>query len=450
MDGISLFTFCALVGIAIHNAFWTVLIIRVLRNRRSVDVPDEELPKAAVLLCLRGADPTLRTCLQRLLRQDYPDYELFICVDSRTDPAWKIVQDTLRETRADHVHVSALRERLSTCSLKCSSLVQLVDQLDESHEVIVLADADLESHATWLRELVVPLASPKIGATFGNRWFVPSNGSLGSLVRQLWNAPGLAVMHAIEIPWAGSLAIRSDVFRRSGLRDLWAHSIVDDGPVRTAVKKQNLRLQFVPSVTMPNREECELGCAYNFVRRQMTWTRTYVPTWWAALLIYSCLCVMLWTGASVLAMVCAFQGSTQSALLFGSGALVMGAGVFVSWMAIDISARRVVRAQGEWTPSVWSFQLLQIPVAMFVAAWVHVYAAIAATICRRVTWRGVVYEIRGPYDVRMIDDRQIAIPTGQAHVETAALPLVASNAVLRGLPERRRSTEPLSLEPVSN
>ena len=82
MYGLSLITFWTLVGIAIHNAFWTVLIVRVLRKRHRVKViADEELPKAAILLCLRGADPTLRTCLRRLLRQDYPDYELFVCVD---------------------------------------------------------------------------------------------------------------------------------------------------------------------------------------------------------------------------------------------------------------------------------------------------------------------------------------------------------------------------------
>ena len=78
-------------------------------------------------------------------------------------------------------------------------------------------------------------------------------------------------MHAIQIPWAGSLAIRSDVFRRAGLRDKWSRAIVDDGPVRTAVKEQNLKLRFVPSLIMANREECSLGFACNFLRRQLTW-----------------------------------------------------------------------------------------------------------------------------------------------------------------------------------
>jgi hypothetical protein len=267
----------------------------------------------------------------------------------------------------------------------------------------------LESHATWLRELVVPLADSKIGATFGNRWFLPTNGRLGSLIRQLWNAPGLVVMHTLEIPWAGSMAIRADVFRRGQLQDIWSQSIVDDGPVRTAVKEQNLKLHFVPSVIMANREECGLGSAYNFIRRQMTWTCTHVPLWWAALLSYSVLCVVSWTVAAFLAVVCALQGSPDAALLFGAGAILLGVVSNVLWLSLDICVRRVVRSQSESAPSVWSRQLARLPIAMLVAAWVHVCAAVAATVRRRVVWRGVTYEIRGPSNVRMIDDNQLTM-----------------------------------------
>ena len=407
---ISLVFFWSLVGITIHTTFWLVVMVWVLRNRRRVAMAtDEKLPKAAVLLCLRGVDPTLPGCLHRLLRQDYPDYELFIAVDSEFDPAWEVVQDTIRELQADNVHVAPLRNRRSTCSLKCSSLVQLVDELDDSHEAIVLADADLESHTTWLRELVAPLADSQIGATFGNRWFMPTEGWFGSLIRQLWNGPGLVAMYAIQIPWAGSLAIRSDVFRRGELRDKWSRSIVDDGPVRTAVRKQKLKLRFVPSLVMANREECSLGFVYNFIRRQLTWTRTYVRFWWPAMLSYTLMCVGLWTAAVFLAFVCVFRGSLDTAVLFGAGATLLGSVVFVSWLILDICVRRVIRRQGEPAPTVFSRQLSRLPVAMLITAWVHLWASVVATVRRRVVWRAVTYEIRGPSDVRMVTDRAIAV-----------------------------------------
>ncbi len=71
MYHLSLVFFWSLVAIATYNTFWTLLMVPVLRKRRRVDVAtDEELPKAAVLLSLRGADPSLPSCLHRLLCQD--------------------------------------------------------------------------------------------------------------------------------------------------------------------------------------------------------------------------------------------------------------------------------------------------------------------------------------------------------------------------------------------
>ena len=421
MYELSLAVFGVLAAITVWNTVWTVVMARVLRNRRTAPVlTDEELPKAAILLCLRGADPNLSAALRRLMSQDYPRYELFVAVDSEADPAWQVVQGTIQELKATNVHVAPLRTRLATCSLKCSSLVQLVDELDRSHEVIVLADADLESHPTWLRELVAPLADPTVGATFGNRWFLPTTGWLGSLVRQVWNAPGLVAMHVIQIPWAGSLAIRSEVFWRGGLREKWSHSIVDDGPLRTAVKKQGLTLRFVPSVIMANREECSLRYAYNFLRRQMTWTRTYMPIWWTALLAYSYLSIASWTVAAILAVGAFCCGPLEAAWWLGSGAGLLGAATFLSWLTLDICARRVIREQGEPAPSVWSRELARLPIAMSLAAWMHLVAAVAATVRRRIMWRGVTYEILGPSHIRIVHERAfIAFPAATNSPATA-------------------------------
>ncbi|MCA9269351.1 MAG: glycosyltransferase family 2 protein, partial [Planctomycetales bacterium] len=336
-----------LVAMAAFKTAWTAVMLTVLRPRRGPRVPDEQLPKAAVLLCLRGADPSLADCLERLIVQDYPNFQIFIAVDSTSDPAWDVACAVVERTGAANVRVAPLRRRLKTCSLKCSSLVQLLDEVDESFEAIVLADADLESHTTWLRELVEPLADPNVGAAFGNRWFLPNQGLVGSLVRQVCNGPGVVVMHAVEIPWGGSLAIRADVLRAGRLREKWSHSIVDDGPVRTVVKQQGLKLRFVPSLLMANREDCTLPFAYNFLRRQLTWTKTYVAPWWPVMVGYSFVAVAMWTISAVMAMVCAAAGQTAPAWNFAGGAAALGGAVVALWLALDIAARRLVRAHGE-------------------------------------------------------------------------------------------------------
>ncbi len=413
MMGLALFFFWALVALAAYNAFWTVVMVVTLRRKPLQLGTTDELPKAAVLLCLRGADPGLADSLHRLLYQDYPDFNLFVAVDSKSDPAWQIVQDTIADSGAMNVHVSPLRHRMKTCSLKCSSLVQLLDQVDDSHEVVVLADADLESHPTWMRQLIAPMADPQIGATFGNRWFLPNEGWIGSLVRQLCNGPSIVVMYAAQIPWGGSLAIRSSVVKSGNLREKWSHAIVDDGPVRSAVKQLNLKLRFVPSLLMPNREECDVAFAYNFLRRQLTWTSTYVRSWWPALIAYTVVSIGLWVGAIATAIFLAAQGAFVEASICGAGAATLSSVVMVLWVTLDASARAVVRRQDGAKASFNWRQFVRIPTALSVAVCVHLWASVNASFGRRVVWRGVTYEILGPWNVRMLDDKIVA-PTPAA------------------------------------
>ncbi|HRX79854.1 MAG TPA: glycosyltransferase family 2 protein, partial [Pirellulaceae bacterium] len=114
MLGLAQFFFWSLVFLAAYNAFWTFVMVRILSRKAPPPAEDATLPKAAVLLCLRGADPNLTHSLRRLLRQDYPDYKLFIAVDSEKDPAWNIVRQTIAELGATNVVVAPLRQRLKT------------------------------------------------------------------------------------------------------------------------------------------------------------------------------------------------------------------------------------------------------------------------------------------------------------------------------------------------
>lgn len=411
MQELSLVCFWGLVGLTVYSAvFALITVINMLAKRRLPSSTDDDLPKVAILLSLRGADPSLATCLRRLLDQDYPQYDLKIAVDSENDPAWRTVQTVLRETKATNVVVRPLERRLTTCSLKCSALVQLVDDLDGSHKVIALADADLVCHRTWLRELVSPLLDPQIGVTYGNRWFMPTRGWMGSLVRQLWNAPGLVVMHLFGIPWAGSMAIRSDVFHQGKIRDKWARSIVDDGPVRAAVKSLKLKLHFVSSLVMANREECDVVFAYHFLRRQLTWTRTYITGWWIAMCVYLSIALGLNMLTVGLACISAFQGDDATATMLFQGLTISCGGATCLWLLLDGAARCVIRRQGEPAPSSIVRQMLYMPIVMGFTLVIHVVASIVATVRRRVVWRGVTYEIRGPSDVRVISDHGLAMP----------------------------------------
>lgn len=209
MKELTIFITQSLLGWLAIQMCLALVFLLYLRLHQENLLTDEELPKTAVILCLRGADPFLPNCIEALLNQDYPEYDLKLIVDSPQDPAWQIVNDTINEQGASNVQVSPLRIIRHNCSLKCSSLLQAVSELDDSYQAIALVDADTIVHPNWLRELVSPLADPKVGATTGNRWFVPTGHYWGSLVRYIGNVSTVVQMYLFQVPWGGTLAIQN-------------------------------------------------------------------------------------------------------------------------------------------------------------------------------------------------------------------------------------------------
>jgi len=86
-----------------------LVFVFYLRSNRVNSLSNSQLPKTAVILCLRGADPFLPNCLKALLEQDFPYYDLKIIVDSQDDPAWQVAQDTVANTNATNVQISPLK-----------------------------------------------------------------------------------------------------------------------------------------------------------------------------------------------------------------------------------------------------------------------------------------------------------------------------------------------------
>src|SRR5262245_38898571 len=102
-------------------------------------LPDQEpYPRTTMLLALRGSAPSLLPCLNGLLDQDYPHYDIRIIVDSSEDPAWEIVSALRLRSERAFVQVSVLVNPQNTCSLKLSALVQAIRSLEESTEVVAL------------------------------------------------------------------------------------------------------------------------------------------------------------------------------------------------------------------------------------------------------------------------------------------------------------------------
>ena len=108
-------------------------------------------PATAVILCLRGDDPSLNDCLNSLLAQDYPSFEIHFVLDSQQDPALDRLQGFLADNADSTIKTKTIfltddqggsSKILQSCSLKNQALIAAVSDADDSIEVFALVDAD--------------------------------------------------------------------------------------------------------------------------------------------------------------------------------------------------------------------------------------------------------------------------------------------------------------------
>ncbi len=392
--------FGILIASVLIQFFLVAGFVRRLRKWRQPLLEDSLCPRAVVVLCLRGSDPFLSRCIGGLLGQDYPDFMIRFMVDHADDPAMPILHKSLKGVPFDRYRVDVLSTPLSTCSLKCSSLVQAVESLHESVEVLALLDADTIPHRTWLRELATALSPAIVGAATGNRWYLPLAASHGSLVRYVWNAAAIVQMYWYEIAWGGTLAIKLDSIRRAGILDRWRLAYGEDTMVRMALSRIGQRVAFVPSLMMLNREDCTLVSFEGWVKRQLLSARLYHPFWIlvvahalsSALLIIWVLssCVILaiqghWIGAGIVLLSLLAYHSILTSML--------------PWMERSVCAIAADRGESiSWPRRPSWLRLLWIA---WVTQWTYTWAMLSCLFMKRFVWRGIEYEVGGPWNIKM-------------------------------------------------
>jgi hypothetical protein len=391
----------ALVGLILGQSVLVAGFVRALARFAVPLIPDERAPQAVVILCLRGTDPFLKDCIAGLLNQDYPNYKVRIIVDSAQDPAHRVLSESLKPADYDRVTVENLKEPSHTCSLKCSSLVQVVRSLDPSVEFIAQMDADIVAHRTWLRELATALEPADVGAATGNRWYMPQTLSIGSVVRYAWNAAAIVQMYWYRIAWGGTLAVKTRVLRESDMLDRWGRAFCEDTMQFAQLEKLGLRVAFVPSLMMINRENTSLGGFYRWVIRQLVTVRLYHPAW-PAILIHGAVSTVVPLGSLALLIVSLARGDSFSLSILGGAFALFVISLLLSLWGMVVMVNRIAKSHGE--PTKWIHgvgDLLRCAALMPITQLVYPAALAEAAVKRSTNWRGIQYRIRGPWDIRV-------------------------------------------------
>jgi hypothetical protein len=368
------------------------------RSRHPYPIP-HRLPRVAVILPLRGADPSLEACLSGVLAQDYPAYTVHIVVDGAEDPAQAVVTSVLKRGHGPQVgvYVDVRNERNERCGLKLSAQRQALLQLDDAVEVVAFLDADSIPAADWLRVMVAPFADPRVGAASGVRWSMPGDHGWGTLTRYVFNALSFPQMYLYRIPWGGSLAVRKRLLHEAGLLDYWRRCLCEDTSAYGPIRASGLRLAFVPAATQLNSEVTDLAGAYYFILRQLICVRLH-HVYWPRLLAANLATMLAFLACCLLAVV----GVVGAGLaLFGvatqlwqlTALAIIPLVYFAGAAAMLLIGERLVRRVVAAPPQRIGFARLACGISLGLYQTTH--AMFATLLTRAIDWRGITYDIQG-------------------------------------------------------
>lgn len=369
-----------------------------VKNQLSQPLRDYS-PFASVIVPCRGLEPGLAENLTALFQQTYPKFEILFVTESENDPAFKAIKNIIKEHAQGITAGSVIAGAATDSGQKVHNLRMAVAQIDPRSEVLVFVDSDARPRRSWLRSLVAPLADAGLGAVTGYRWFVPVAGGFAARLRSVWNASiasALGEDRKGNFCWGGSTAIRRETFVRLNIAERWLGSVSDDFTMTRVLGEANLPIHFVPQCLVASPGECDLGELLEFSNRQLKITRVYAPHLWKPVLLGSALFCLVFFGGILLVVMRALSGlSFALSLALIVIIFVLGAAkAFVRLRAVEL----VLEQDG--TNRRWD--LLAHLVLWPLASLLYLCNAVAAAFSRRITWRGITYELKSPSEVGII------------------------------------------------
>jgi cellulose synthase/poly-beta-1,6-N-acetylglucosamine synthase-like glycosyltransferase len=238
--------------------------------------PTSQFSVAVIVPCKGNDDPDFENNLLSIVQQDYDgQLEFVFCVESEHDAALDILRQLDQRFERVRVCVAGLATHSAQ---KTYNILQGMHMVRET-DIFVIADADIQPHPTWLKEIVAPFCDPQIGAATGFFRRVPISARfrLGNYLAGLFSAFIITGISDDRIKglWGGSLAVRKSLMEEHNLYERLATEIVDDIVLMHALHTHNIKRRYVQSCTLKSYCDMSVSESIEWLIRQAQFSQIY-------------------------------------------------------------------------------------------------------------------------------------------------------------------------------
>ncbi len=361
-------------------AFWRLRRLRLQAVRAD--------GRVTLILPVAGRAPGLPALFRALAAQTLRPRRVVAVVESEADPAHALVR-ALAPSCPFPVELRVAGQ-VPWRGQKNTNLLAGFAAVDAEDDAVVLLDADIRPQPWWLSALATPAITGEYDVVTGFRWqLLGGRGPVGHVVAFIDRMAAVLVLPPrFGLVWGGSVGLSRRALAVLDPPALLDRALVDDLTIGKAAKRRGLRLLARGALVVPTPAEGGALAQWAFMRRQIQVVRICQPVFWCCLMVLAHLSVFGWLGAFL-----ALPDPAAAAMLLGLS------GFGAAWAVLH--ARLGARIGAPDAPAGLAAQMLVgavPPLAdgfLLVLGWTMLRP-------RRLRWRHVEYEVRGPRSVRVL------------------------------------------------
>jgi ceramide glucosyltransferase len=255
-------------------AYLSLALFQLARFARR-SVPDRtETPRISVLKPLYGAEPGLYESIASFCDQDYPNFEVVLCLHDESDHAAPIAA----RIAGDFAHLPIRIVYGENPRIVNPKIANLAKPGAEPHgDLVVLADSDIRVRRNYLRTIANSFSSERTGAVtclYGGIPISTFAAHLGAMRSEEEFCPSVLVAIALskmEFCLGATMAVRHTVLNEIGGLEALGTDLADDYNLGKLVSGRGLNVELSRYTVHTTVTEKTLGALWT---REVRWART--------------------------------------------------------------------------------------------------------------------------------------------------------------------------------